>query len=719
MKNVRLLYSLLFAVLLAGSAGAVTEIYNCQQLQNMRDNLAGDYVLKDKIDCGADPFNIGQGFEPIGYCPVWSDCVGFSGSFDGGGFTISNLYINRPGVDRIGLVALLYTEGTIQNVHLEGVNISGNISVGGLVGHNNGGTISNCSTAGTVTANDLTWGDAGGLVGQNEGGLIEYSSSSANVSGQRSVGGLIGENDGGEIAFSSASGNVTGSEDVGGLVGKSDQRASLFENLISCGCFATGDVSGQTNVGGLIGYILTSSQGNTEGIDKCYATGDVSATGDNIGGLIGTAFQAHIHESFATGDVSGSNHVGGLVGYQDTGVVHQSFTSGIVSNSYALGSSSATGSYKGGLVGTFDCGFPGLGTFGNCYGTQCSLYGQTIGVHESVCKLERSYCNNLTNRDTFVGWAFADNLPQTTDVWDIDTTGTINYGYPYLLWTVLDPIIVSPAADMTIEVGESVDFAGMTSPDPCTPAEDYVWRCSPVSGCPEGINGYNKKEPGEKVFDKEGVYTITFNAKNADGWGVVIGPNNTRIITVSAPSADLSLVVEPKLIEKGGDFTEASVTVTTASSSPVNVNISVKLVDSATHQPVAGRPDNQWVQSLVQDPPFEQDLEAWLDEETLAESNYTLSAVVKKAVTNEVLAEDSLIFTVGPAKRVPVPELNEFLLPLLLSIVLFVLWKKNERLIDEKEAKLVNKGIELEMQGIKQGKVKTKSFAAIKKKYKL
>ena len=42
-----------------------------------------------------------------------------------------------------------------------------------------------------------------------------------------------------------------------------------------------------------------------------------------------------------------------------------------------------------------------------------------------------------------------------------------------------------------------------------------------------------------------------------------------------------------------------------------------------------------------------------------------------------------------------------------------------ERVIDEEEAKLVNKGIELEMQEIKQGKVKVKSLAVIKKKYKL
>ena len=42
-----------------------------------------------------------------------------------------------------------------------------------------------------------------------------------------------------------------------------------------------------------------------------------------------------------------------------------------------------------------------------------------------------------------------------------------------------------------------------------------------------------------------------------------------------------------------------------------------------------------------------------------------------------------------------------------------------ERMIDEEEVRLVNKGIELEMQEVREGKVKTKSLVAIKKKYKL
>ena len=42
-----------------------------------------------------------------------------------------------------------------------------------------------------------------------------------------------------------------------------------------------------------------------------------------------------------------------------------------------------------------------------------------------------------------------------------------------------------------------------------------------------------------------------------------------------------------------------------------------------------------------------------------------------------------------------------------------------ERMLEEEEVRLVNKGIELEMQDIKEGKIKTKSLESIKKKYKL
>ena len=42
-----------------------------------------------------------------------------------------------------------------------------------------------------------------------------------------------------------------------------------------------------------------------------------------------------------------------------------------------------------------------------------------------------------------------------------------------------------------------------------------------------------------------------------------------------------------------------------------------------------------------------------------------------------------------------------------------------ERQLEEEEVRLVNKGIELEMQDIKEGKIKTKSIDQIRKKYRL
>ncbi len=42
-----------------------------------------------------------------------------------------------------------------------------------------------------------------------------------------------------------------------------------------------------------------------------------------------------------------------------------------------------------------------------------------------------------------------------------------------------------------------------------------------------------------------------------------------------------------------------------------------------------------------------------------------------------------------------------------------------ERQLEEEEVKLVNKGIEIEMQEIEEGKIKTKSLGQIKKKYRL
>ena len=64
------------------------QVTNCEQLQEMRDNLFASYILMNDIDCSDTiNWNGGNGFEPIGSNFVTT----FSGEFNG-----NNHKIQRP-----------------------------------------------------------------------------------------------------------------------------------------------------------------------------------------------------------------------------------------------------------------------------------------------------------------------------------------------------------------------------------------------------------------------------------------------------------------------------------------------------------------------------------------------------------------------------------------------------------------------------------------------
>ncbi|MEG2268819.1 MAG: hypothetical protein RSC68_31370, partial [Acinetobacter sp.] len=111
-----------------GAQGSTTQT----DLQGINGNLIGNYVLGADIDAAATSgWNAGAGFNPIG-----NNTTNFSGILDGLGHTISNLTINRPTTDYVGLFGR--TNGaSIRNIGLLGGSVKGNGSVGGLVGYNN------------------------------------------------------------------------------------------------------------------------------------------------------------------------------------------------------------------------------------------------------------------------------------------------------------------------------------------------------------------------------------------------------------------------------------------------------------------------------------------------------------------------------------------------------------------------------------------------------
>jgi len=272
---------LVTVALIAGMAGCVPpsqnlEIQDWYDLDAVRNNLAGNHILMNDLDyttlgyteLASPTANGGKGWQPIGtffYATVQQSFgEKFEGTFDGQGYEIRDLYINRPGESSIGLFGFVVEGGIIKNVSVinatvvssDGVdglaglnegtvrNLIGYLppgaDVGGLVG-SNGGTVSNCHAMGNVTGDS----DVGGLVGHNAG-TVSNSYSAGNVSGDEYVGGLVGWNYG-TVSDSYSTGSVTGNSSVGGLAGSNIELGTVSNS------YSTGSVSGNENVGGLVG----------------------------------------------------------------------------------------------------------------------------------------------------------------------------------------------------------------------------------------------------------------------------------------------------------------------------------------------------------------------------------------------------------------------------------------------------------------------------------
>lgn len=188
------------------------KILNCAQLQEMQDNLSAHYELYADINCSvSSDWNSGEGFLPIGDC--WG--TGFTGSLDGRGHVVSDLFINRPTTDRQSLFGCTANGGTISNLGMQNVDITGQRYAGGIAGVLVGASssITNSYVTGQIT---LVFGEvqgsgqyAGGIVSGQEGGSsISNSYSTAVVTTHYPLE-LFGE--GGLVGYSYNNSTVTNS----------------------------------------------------------------------------------------------------------------------------------------------------------------------------------------------------------------------------------------------------------------------------------------------------------------------------------------------------------------------------------------------------------------------------------------------------------------------------------------------------------------------------
>ena len=205
-----------------------------------------------------------------GWQPIGSFIKPFQAIFEGNNHTISNLMINRPDTDHVGLFGYI-ERGTINNVGLSNIDIKGGNKVGGLGGSNRDSDITNSYAIGDVEGNIHT----GGLVGINSNGTITNSYVAGNTTGTGTVGGLVGDNSSSTIRDSYATNVVVANRYVGGLVGWN--WSSRIENS-----YATGFVSGNSDVGGLFGDstggTITASYWDTQTSQQTNSAGGIGKT---------------------------------------------------------------------------------------------------------------------------------------------------------------------------------------------------------------------------------------------------------------------------------------------------------------------------------------------------------------------------------------------------------------------------------------------------------
>ena len=339
-----------FLAPIGAPAANATQIYTAQDLSNMRNNLAGSYILMNDIDLSG--YN-GNQWVPIGDNSTNANSSWFTGTFDGQGYVIRNLRITGNTYQYNGLFG--WVNGTIKNVGFEGTQISTSVGLsssfytsynGTICGYRNGGTISNCYNTGNISSSvsgSTTYNAAsyvGGIVGY--GSSVTYCYNTGNIS-----------------ATSSASTSRTASSYSGGISGYSGSVSN---------CYNTG--------------IISSSSTSTNSSSQAYAGGISSSAGSNSrnfnsGHIVASSYCSSSNTSTCNA------FAGGIIG---NGNCVDSYNSGGVS------SYSTFSSYAGGICGT------GSSSISSCYNTEnASSYSLANAYAGGICGYSSSTSASISN----------------------------------------------------------------------------------------------------------------------------------------------------------------------------------------------------------------------------------------------------------------------------------------------------------------------------------
>ncbi|SDJ61343.1 hypothetical protein SAMN05216226_10610 [Halovenus aranensis] len=286
---------------LSGFGDSHQEIADWHDLHRVRDNRDRTYVLTANLDATTDGYDSHVGSAAGGWDPIGTRNELFTGTVDGQGRTITDLVIDRPEQDNVGLFA--NNAGSIEQLTFQNAKITGASSVGVVAGRNRGELTVSLSEPEVTGESGVGTG-----TGVNEDGTMTGHARDVLIQGETDVGGFVGRNYSAQIERAWTTGTVTGESNVGGIVG-----INTDESLVSQSYAGTA-VSGQVRTGGLVGH-----NGVDGKVSDVHACGEVSGE-SSVGGLVGkNRGFGDIENGFVYSRVSGTRKSGVVAGHNVSG----------------------------------------------------------------------------------------------------------------------------------------------------------------------------------------------------------------------------------------------------------------------------------------------------------------------------------------------------------------------------------------------------------------
>ena len=262
-----------------GKVGNPYIITKAEELAWFRDQVnSGQYSICAKIADNVEVIDMStvchaadksQNLEEKSWVPIGNrNIIKYRGTFDGNGKTITNLYINASQTSQNNMGLFGYTyQSTIKNLTFENANVTN------------------------------TQSNTGILVGK-----AGYGSTLQNIKISKTC-------------------QIKGGNYTGGIAGELDG------NAYNCVNYAT--VQGIQYIGGLCGHYSSSRTGNS--MTACANYGNVTATSQRVGGLVGDFSSGTIQDCANYGNVKGANSVAGMAGFVDKGKIQNVFSYGSIS----------------------------------------------------------------------------------------------------------------------------------------------------------------------------------------------------------------------------------------------------------------------------------------------------------------------------------------------------------------------------------------------------